>query len=195
MRWVWIALAVIAALVLLTAIAGALLPVAHVAARRARFAQPPRALWAAITDLDAMPQWREDLQRIERLSDRGGRPCHREITGFGPIDLCVEVSEPERLRITRIVTGRSPFGGTWTWQLAADGDGTVLTITEHGEVYNVFFRALSRFVFGHTATIDGVLKALGAKFGEAPAIAPAEPAARPAPPPGSGTPGSGTSGR
>lgn len=35
---------------------------------------------------------------------------------------------------------------------------------ERGEVYNVFFRALSKFVFGHTATMDSCLSALGKKL-------------------------------
>ena len=34
-------------------------------------------------------------------------------------------------------------------------------ITENGEVYNPLFRFMSRFVFGHTATIDKYLEDLG----------------------------------
>ena len=34
------------------------------------------------------------------------------------------------------------------------------TITEDGEVYNLIFRFMSRFVFGHTATMDAFLKNL-----------------------------------
>jgi hypothetical protein len=45
-------------------------------------------------------------------------------------------------------------------------DGTELAITEDGEIYNVWFRALARFVFGHTSTMDGYLLSLAKKFGE-----------------------------
>ena len=41
--------------------------------------------------------------------------------------------------------------------------GTRVTITENGEIYNVFFRFMARFVFGYTATMDRVLDALKAR--------------------------------
>ena len=55
------------------------------------------------------------------------------------------------------------FGGTWTYELTPVGRATLLRITERGEVYNPVFRVMSRFVFGHTATIDAYLAALGAR--------------------------------
>ena len=39
-------------------------------------------------------------------------------------------------------------------------------ITENGTVTNLFFRFMSRFVFGYTATIETYLVDLGTKFGE-----------------------------
>ena len=33
----------------------------------------------------------------------------------------------------------------------------MVTITEHGQVFNPVFRVMSRFVFGHTATIEAYL--------------------------------------
>ena len=64
--------------------------------------------------------------------------------------------------------------------MAPDGSGgSVVTITEHGSVYNPVFRFVSRFIMGHTATIDGYLRALGRKFGNEPTptvVAAAEPA-------------------
>ena len=55
---------------------------------------------------------------------------------------------------------------TWTFELAADADGTRVTLTERGEVDNPIFRFLSRFVFGQTGTIDSCLRALEAKFAQ-----------------------------
>jgi hypothetical protein len=174
MNWIWITLAALVAIVLLVAIAGALLPVGHAAARRIRLKQPAAVVFAAITDIAAFPQWRKDLKSVTRLPPRDGKRCWREVSGFGPMDLLVEVEEPGQRVVTRIVTEGSPFGGTWTFRLVPHGDGTEVVITENGEVYNVVFRALARFVFGHTSTIDGYLKALAAKFGEScePADAP-----------------------
>jgi hypothetical protein len=99
------------------------------------------------------------------------------------MDLLVEREEPPHLLVARIVTANSPFGGTWTFQLVERGGATELTITENGEVYNVIFRALAHFVFGHTGTIDGYLRALAAHFGEQGTAVDAQPAPPPPPPP------------
>jgi len=167
MKWVWITLGALAAIVLLVVVVGALLPVDHAAARRLRLKQSAAAVFAAITDIPSLPQWRKDLKSVQMLPARDGKRCYREVSGDGPMDLLVEAEEPARLVVTRIVTEGSPFGGTWTFRLTPiDGGGTEVAITENGEVYNVVFRALARFVFGHTSTIDRYLRALAAKFGE-----------------------------
>lgn len=49
-------------------------------------------------------------------------------------------------------------------------EGCTVTVTEDGEVYSPLFRFVSRFVIGHTATLDRKLKALARRFGENPSI-------------------------
>jgi hypothetical protein len=66
--------------------------------------------------------------------------------------------------VTRIADKTLTFGGAWTYELSPQGGGTRLVITEHGEVYNPLFRFMSRFVFGHTATLDRYLADLGRVF-------------------------------
>jgi hypothetical protein len=74
--------------------------------------------------------------------------------------LRVERDEPPSLVVTRIVGETLPFGGTWTYRIVPAPGGSDLTITEDGEVYNPIFRFMSRFVFGHFATIDAFLAGL-----------------------------------
>ena len=59
-----------------------------------------------------------------------------------------------------------PFGGSWDYLIEPDGTGSKLTVTENGEVYNPIFRFVSRYVMGHTATMDKYLAALAAKTGD-----------------------------
>lgn len=172
MKWVWIALAVFAALVLGIACVGALLPVGHVASRRARYTQTPHAIYRAIVDVHAAPNWRTGLTSVELLPDRDGKRCYREQLATGPMELVVEVDELDRRVVTRIADPTLPFGGTWTFEIEPRGDSTELSITENGEIHNVFFRALARLVFGYESTIDAYLTALGANFGETIAIEP-----------------------
>ena len=76
-----------------------------------------------------------------------------------------ERMEPPSLLVARIADPKLPFGGTWTYRIAPAAGGSDLTITEDGEVYNVFFRFMSRFVFGHHATMDGFIKHLAGTHG------------------------------
>ena len=140
MKWVWIVLIGVAAIVAIVAACGAILPVNHIASRRARFKQPPAAIWAAI---NREKTFREDGVNYE-----------------------VTRSEAPRLLETKITDKNLPYGGSWTYEIAAATEGSELRITEHGEVYNPIFRFVSRFIVGHTATIDKTLRALGKKFGE-----------------------------
>ena len=149
---------------------GWLLPKDHVATRMGRYHQPPAAIWKAITDVDAMPGWREGLKSVEHLPDRNGLPAHLEITRDGKIPFeTVEMIAPQKL-VTRIADPKLPFGGTWTFEVAAAPDGATLRIAERGYVTNPFFRFMSRFVFGQTSTMEIYLKSLAKKFGEEPRI-------------------------
>ena len=72
--------------------------------------------------------------------------------------------------VLRIADPTLPFGGTWTYIVKAAPAGSTLTITEDGFVSNPLFRFMSRFVFGHYATIDTYLKNVAKKFNEEPAL-------------------------
>jgi hypothetical protein len=74
-------------------------------------------------------------------------------------------SDPPRRLVRRIVPTGRPFGGAWTIELAPEAGGTVVTVTENGEVTSPVFRFVSRFVVGHAATIEGYLRALGRRLG------------------------------
>ena len=74
-------------------------------------------------------------------------------------------ADPPRKLVTRIADPHLPFGGTWTYEIVAGAEsGSTLTITENGEVYNPFFRFISRYVMGYTATMDRYLQALQTKL-------------------------------
>ncbi len=159
-------LGVLVGAIVLMIVIGAVLPRDHVATRRGRIPRSPEIVYADLTTVDAFPSWRKDVTRVEPLPPREGRTSWREVGRHGAIAMeIVESAAPRRL-VTRIADPKLPFGGTWTYELAPDGDGTVLTITEDGQVHNPMFRFMSRFVFGHTATLDAYLRALAAKYGE-----------------------------
>ena len=162
-----IVVGVVVVAVAAVAVIGLLLPQGHTATRSARLAQRPEAVWAALTDIDNYPAWRPDVRRVERQSDEDGRARWREFGGNGKIAYEVVESVPPSRLVTRIADHGLPFGGSWTYVVTPTSDGgSTVTVTEDGEVYNPIFRFVSRFVTGHTATMDKYLKALGKKFGE-----------------------------
>jgi hypothetical protein len=163
MRWViWIAAAIAIAGILIVLI-GYSLPVRHSVTRRARVALPPEATFALLADVDGYRAWRPGVKALERQPDRDGRPAWTEDAGGMKIPMYFERMEPPSLLVGRIADPSLPFGGTWTYRIAAATSGSDVTITEDGEIYNPFFRFMSRFVFGYSRTLDEFVRDLEAR--------------------------------
>jgi Polyketide cyclase / dehydrase and lipid transport len=163
MRWILYGAAALAFVAILIVIVGAMLPKAHSVSRTARVALPPAALYALLTDVERYPSWRPDVTSLQRRPDRHGMPAWIEGTGGMTIPMVFEHMEPQLL-VARIDSTGLPFGGTWTYRIQPlPGNESALTITEDGEVSNVFFRFMSRFVFGHYATMDAFIRNLQAR--------------------------------
>jgi Polyketide cyclase / dehydrase and lipid transport len=159
MRILLIASAGVVLLILAVVVTGLLLPKRHVASRSASYRATPEHLFALITG----PQdWRPDVVRCEAVPDANGLELIRETTRDGET-VTYEVLDrmPPKSVKRRIATQNLPYSGTWTYSLQPNGEGTVVRITEDGQVYNPMFRFMSRFVFGHTRTMDSYLRALG----------------------------------
>lgn len=165
MKWLerfGLAILVIVLLVMIVALVGLALPQNHVASRTVTLNRPVLDVWHAINDVESFPSWRPSVARVEVLAREPKR--WREV---GPGDaLTLEVVETQApSRVVVVIADRNlPFGGRWVYDLAPEGAGTRVTITEHGEVYNPIFRFVSRFIIGHTATIDEYLAALQKKL-------------------------------
>jgi hypothetical protein len=167
LKWTLLVVVVFAAIVGVIALMGASLPVKHTATRTVHSNASPQQVWELISG----PQtWRPDVTRYQELPPQNGKRVWIEY-GKGDSKMTYEVveSDPPQKLVTRIADPHLPFGGTWTYQIAASPEGgTTLTITENGEVYNPLFRFVSRYVLGYTATMDHYLQALQTKTSGAP---------------------------
>jgi uncharacterized protein YndB with AHSA1/START domain len=166
MRWLLVILAAVAGVVLLVVVVGMLLPKEHTARSHATINAPPDSVWRALTDVAAFPAWRDDVSRVEMLPSANGRKGWREIGKHGAITFEESAADPPRRLVARIADPTLPFGGSWTYDVASEAAGSRVTITEDGVVHNPVFRFMSRFVFGHHATQEAYLRALGRKFGQ-----------------------------
>ena len=142
-------------LALIVTAIGFALPQSHVVSRDATLTASPAAVFATITDVSSQSSWRTGITSVDVVSNNPMK--WREHEGSDTILYEVVESRPTGLHRVRIADPDLPFGGTWTYELTADGNGTKVRITERGEVYNPLFRFMSRFVFGHTATIERYL--------------------------------------
>lgn len=154
MKWFYIGLGIVAAFALTVIIIGLLLPVKHIASASKIYNATPEKIWVLIITIAEYPSWRRELKGVEILDKKSWK----EIDNYGKTITykIIESKRNEKL-ITRIVTQDLPFGGSWTFQLKALPAGTQLKITENGEVYNPFFRFISRFFMGHDYTIKRYL--------------------------------------
>jgi hypothetical protein len=137
MKYVLIALGVLVAVVIAIVVIGLLLPREHVASRSKRFARPPAVVYAAIRK-----QASQEAGRYEIVEDM-----------------------PNEKLVTRIVPKDLGYSGSWTYVITPADGGAMLQITENGEVSNPLFRFMSRYVFGHTATMDKYLASLEKQLG------------------------------
>lgn len=141
MRWILWTIVALVGVVGVIALVGYFLPVAHEASRSAEFNTPPDQVFALIADPNTYKGWWD------------GAEVKTEI---------VERVPPTKL-VTKIV-GETQFGGTWMFEVVPTPSGSRLTITERGEIYNVIFRALAKYVIGYTGTMNSFLEAAKEKL-------------------------------
>ena len=123
---------------------GAALPAEHRTEARESFDRAPEAVWRVLTDLEGMPSWRSDLDRIERLPEADGRMTWLEVgSGADQVMELTESDPPRRLVIHRREDGRPGFPERIV-QLRATINGTVVTVTERERVGNPLARVLVR---------------------------------------------------
>ena len=141
MKWILWSIVGLVGVIGVIAVIGFFLPVAHEASRSADVNKSTDEVFALIADPNSYKSWWD------------GAEVKTEI---------VERVPPTKL-VTKIV-GETQFGGTWTFEIAPTPNGARLTITERGEIYNVIFRALAKYAFGYTSTMESFLGAVKKKL-------------------------------
>jgi hypothetical protein len=158
MRWlIYVGLVVVIIPVVVVMI-GAALPKEHVARRSVLLRAPPNDVFTLIAGPST---WRGF--KYEPLSETPLKWRETDASGDAIIYERVETLAPTRI-VNRIADPKLPFGGSWTYEIVPNGSGTELKITENGEVYNPLFRFVSRFIMGHTATIEKYQQDLAGQF-------------------------------
>jgi len=120
---------------------------------------PPTKVWQALTDPAQLREW------APFDADRNlGTPGTAKLSTVGLATPRVSETKVKRAEAPRVLE-YSWGENEMRWELEPQGNGTRLTITEEGEVYNPIFRFVSRFIMGHTRTIDRYLGDLKNRLG------------------------------
>jgi uncharacterized membrane protein len=159
-------IAVIVLLVGVVALIGSRLSKSHTATRSIFLRQSPQNVYAVIRDFPSAPAWRSDLKRVEVQTQPDGKVHLREEGKNGAVNYELVEDVPGERMVTQILDTDLGYSGKWTYAFAPENGGARLTITEDGEVSNALFRFMSRYVFGHTATLDAYMSSLARRFGE-----------------------------
>lgn len=167
MRIAFLIVGVLAVVVIVVLVIGQRLPAQHrvtvtrdVPASRTRVAAMVRAV-------EQQPTWRAGVERIEVVERTDARLRYIEHGGNGAIAFAFREVAPDAEFHSVIDTDSLPFGGEWTIVLSPiDDTHTRVTITESGIVRSALFRFVSRYLMGHTRTIDAYLRDLNGAVGQ-----------------------------
>lgn len=146
--------------------AGMSMPREHLASSRIQLTASPDSVFAVLRAFGDYPTWDADFKSSVRGEQRNRHETWvQDVGGMAMTIEVLQAQAPSKI-VTEIVTDeKSQWGGVWTYDVVANGAGAEVTITEEGWVKSPPFRVMMKLMGVHS-TMDGVLKHLGAHFGE-----------------------------
>jgi hypothetical protein len=164
MKWLGrLLLFLLIAIVLVVAVAF-LLPARMEITRSIALRQTPEAIFTVLSDVEKMPDWNRDLEKVEMLPPADGKEATRQRFKDG---VTMTVVTTESLSPTHLVrAGQGDmYSGVWTYEITPTNDGSTVTLTEKSEIKNPMFRLMVR-LFGARKYLDRHLVDLARHFGE-----------------------------
>lgn len=162
MKWIFIVPGLLILLIAVVYIIGSLLSIKHKATIERKLEMGVDEVWPLLTNFKGYTNWRKGIKELtmdstnrwtEKNSD-GDKVCYQ-----------LEVIEKRRVFITRILNKNLAYGGFWEFNITPLENGCLVHITENGEVYNPIFRFMSKYIFGHEATLKNYMNDLETKTG------------------------------
>jgi hypothetical protein len=162
MKWIFISLGILIALVAIIYLIGSLMNVKHVATIEREFKKVDvAAILAAITNYKEYASWRSGIKEltVDSLNHWTEKNSHGDKVSYR-----LEVIDEKGKLITRILNKDLDYGGFWEFTITPVDDGCSMKIVENGEVYNPLFRFMAKYIFGHETTLKNYMNDLEAKL-------------------------------
>ncbi len=134
MSYLWIALGVIAAVIIVPVIIGLLLPERSVGQVKVVFRKSPEDVWTALSDFEKHPMTGKMMKGVERLPDENGLATWVEDMGHGEkiTVTTVECEQPTRV-VREMSSASAPMTSRWEYDLEPVDVGCRVTLS--GETY------------------------------------------------------------
>ncbi len=160
MKWIIIIVVLLILFVSIIYLMGYLMPVKHQSFVESHLPIAPEKLWKILTTPDEYKNWRRGIKELKLIDANHWS----ELNSHGDtINYRADWVELNKKLLTIITNNNLPYGGQWEFQIQNTNAGCNLRITENGEVYNPIFRFMSKYVFGHDATLKAYMADLQAK--------------------------------
>jgi uncharacterized protein YndB with AHSA1/START domain len=166
LAWLGIGVATLLGLLALIWFLGCFLAKTRVVSRALSLKQTPEAVWQVIADVAAEPSWHQGVLKVERLPDHDGHETWRQ-TYAGNYVMRLETlqSVPPHTLVRSFADEKGPFQGRWHFDITPLDQGVRVTITEHGDIDNPFFRFM-RMLSKPAMYLEIYLHQLARKFAE-----------------------------
>ena len=134
MIYLWIALGVIAVVIVVPIIIGLLLPERFVGHIKVVFHKPPEDIWAALADIEKHPMTGKMMKGVDKLPDDNGLTAWVEDMGHGEkITVNTVESEPFTRIVRQMSSASAPMTSRWEYDLEPVDEGCRVTL--NGETY------------------------------------------------------------
>lgn len=133
--------------------------------------QTPEAVFTVLSDVEKLPTWSRNLEKVEMLPPIDGKDATRQ-TFKGGRTLTVVTTEslaPTHLVRTLQDASGTTFSGSWSYEIIPTNEGCEVALTERSHIANRMLRLLV-WLSGSTRYIDQQLVDLARHFGEKPTI-------------------------
>lgn len=166
MKWLLRILSVIVVLALLVLALGYSIPAHHQLTRTIDLKQTPEAIFAALADVQKMPEWNHNMEKVEMLPPIDGKEATKQTFNGGmTMTIVTAESSPPTHLVRAMGDASGPMIGSWTYEISPATDGSHVMLTEEATFRNPIFRLMVK-IFGPTKHMDEHLVDLGKHFGE-----------------------------
>jgi len=166
MKWTFRILMLLVLLVVGVVMIGYSLPARTTHTRMILLKQTPEAIFAALDDVQKLPEWNRNVEKVELLPPMDGKQATKQTFKGGMTMTIVTTESLGPTHFAREIRDtHGAFIGSWAYEISPTADGSKVALTEKSDIQNPFFRLMLR-IFGPTKYMEEHLIDLGKHFGE-----------------------------